>query len=145
MDGSRVSLYGTRDAAANWEDACAKVLQEHQFERGFACPCSVCSRVRGIMIVVHGDDIMSFEPEHQQEWLDKHFESKHTVMEASSKLAKLMVMLTRKIVWQDNGIAYILDNVLRERVVEALNLQHVETLVTPAVTESESVDGESMR
>ena len=33
----RVSLYGTRDAAANWEDACAKVLQAHQFERGVAC------------------------------------------------------------------------------------------------------------
>ena len=33
----RVSLCGTRDAAANWEDACAKVLQAHQFERGVAC------------------------------------------------------------------------------------------------------------
>ena len=30
----RVSRYGTRHAAANWEDANAKVLQEHQFERG---------------------------------------------------------------------------------------------------------------
>ena len=30
----RVSLYGTRDAAANWEDAHAKVLREHQFDRG---------------------------------------------------------------------------------------------------------------
>ena len=33
----RVSLYGTRDAAANWEDACAKVLREHQFNRWVAC------------------------------------------------------------------------------------------------------------
>ena len=40
MDGSELSLYGTRDAAAIWEDACARVLQEHQFERGFVCPCS---------------------------------------------------------------------------------------------------------
>ena len=29
-----MSLYGTRDAAANWKDAHAKVLQEHQLERG---------------------------------------------------------------------------------------------------------------
>ena len=29
----RVSLYGTRDAAANWEDAYAKVQREHQFDR----------------------------------------------------------------------------------------------------------------
>ena len=34
----RVSLCGTRDAAANWEDACAKVLQAHQLEHGVACP-----------------------------------------------------------------------------------------------------------
>ena len=43
----RVSLYGTRDAAANWEDAYAKVLQEHQFNRGVACPCSFYSRKEG--------------------------------------------------------------------------------------------------
>ena len=29
-----LSLYGTRDAPANWEDAYAEVLHEHQFERG---------------------------------------------------------------------------------------------------------------
>ena len=42
-----MSLYGTRDAAANWEDADAKVLHEHHFERGVACPCSFYSRERG--------------------------------------------------------------------------------------------------
>ena len=42
----RVSLYGTRDTAENWADAYAKVLREHQFERGVACPCSFHSRDR---------------------------------------------------------------------------------------------------
>ena len=36
MGRPRVSLYGTRDAAANWEDAHANVLQEYQFGRGVA-------------------------------------------------------------------------------------------------------------
>ena len=34
----RVSLYHTRDTAANWEDAHAKVFPKHQFGRGGACP-----------------------------------------------------------------------------------------------------------
>ena len=104
-----VSLYGT----ANCEDAYAKVLREHQFDRGVACPCSFYSRVRGVRIIIHGDDFISGGPRHQLKWLeefvDNHFESKHTVMEASSDLAKSLVMLNRKMLWQDNGIAYIPD------------------------------------
>ena len=40
---------------------------------------------------------------------------------------------------------YIPDKRHCERVVEALNLQHLKAMVTPAVRESESVDGESIR
>ena len=43
-----VSLYGACDAAANSEDAYAKVLQEHQFERGVVCPCAFYSRERDL-------------------------------------------------------------------------------------------------
>ena len=64
--------------------------------------------------------------------MDKNFESKHTMMEASSDPAKSLVMLNRKIVWKDNGNAYIPDKRHCERVVEALNLQHARTVVTPA-------------
>ena len=135
MGRLRVSLYGTRDAAANWEDAYAEVLREHLFDRGVACPCSFQSRVRGVRIIVHGDDFISGGPRHQLKWLeevmDKHCESKHTVMESSSDLAKSLTMLN--------------DKRHCVRVVEAVNLQHSKTVVTPAVRESESADGESTR
>ena len=68
----------------NSEDAYAKVPQEHQFERGVACPCSFYSRERGIWIVVFGDDFMSGGPKHQLNWLkgimNEYFESKHTMV-----------------------------------------------------------------
>ena len=135
----RVSLYSTRDAAENWENAYAKVLQEHQFERGVACPCSFNWRKRGIRIIVHGDDFMSGALRPQLEWqekvMGKHFESKHTMMGASSDLGESLFMLNMKIVWQEDGIAYIRDKRHCERVVEALNLQHAEAVVTPAVRE----------
>ena len=92
------------------EDAYAEVLRERQFDRGVACPCSISSHVRGIRTIVHGDDFKSGGPRHQLEWLegvmDTHFESKHTVMGASSELAKSLVMLNRKILWQDTTSLY---------------------------------------
>ena len=77
-------------------------------------------------ISVHGEDFMSGGPRSQQERLekvmDKH-ESKHTMMGASSDLGESLVMLNRRIVWQDDGIAYIPDKRdTLERVVDALNL-----------------------
>ena len=92
---------------------------------------------------------MSGGPTSQLEWLkevvDKHFESKHTMMAASHDLGKSLIMLNRKIVWQDSGIAYIPDKRRCQRVVEALNLQRAKAMVTPAVRESESIDGERIR
>ena len=101
------------------------------------------------MIIVRGDDFMSGGPRSQLEWLekvmDKHVESKHTMMGAFSDLGQSLVMQKRRIVWQDVRIGYIPDKRHCERVVEALNLQHAKTVVTPAVRESESVDGERIR
>ena len=59
---------------------------------------------------------------------------------ASSDLGKSLV-----IIWQNNGIAHVPDKRHCEREVEALNVQHAKTLVTPTVSVSESVDGESIR
>ena len=67
------------------------------------------------------------------------------MMVASSDLGKSLVMLNRRIISQDDGIAHIPDKRRCERVVEALNLQHAKTVVTAAVKESESADGESTR
>ena len=69
--------------------------------------------------------------------MDEHFESKPTVTGASSDLAKSLVMPSRKILWQDNGIAYFPDKRHCERVVAALNLQHAKTVVAPAVRKRE--------
>ena len=74
-----MSLYGTRDAAASQSTAGTSVRP-------------LGSRVRGVRIVVHGDDFLSSGPRHQlkslEEAMDKHFESKHTVIDSSSYLAK---------------------------------------------------------
>ena len=71
------------------------------------------TREKGIRVVVHGDDFWSGRIRHQLEWTkcirNTHLESKHVVMRASSDLGKSLVMLNRKIVWQDDRIPYKLD------------------------------------
>ena len=94
---TEVSKYGPRDAAANGEDACAKVLTGLGFARGAACPCSLYSKERVIRVVVHGDDFLSGGARSQLEWLekvmDKHYEAKHTMMGESRGRKKSIVML----------------------------------------------------
>ena len=126
----RVSLYGTRDAAAKWEDAYANA-------RGTASPCSLCCKDRWIRVVVHGDDFLSGGPRSQLGWLekvlDKHCEAKHTVMGESKSLKKSIVMLNRRISWRNSGIMYEPDTKHCQRIVGALNLKQAKSVGSPAV------------
>merc|ERR1711873_307000 len=50
------ALYGTRDAAQNWEFEYIEFLRSKGFEKGKAMPCMFYHRERKIRVVVHGDD-----------------------------------------------------------------------------------------
>ena len=53
------SLYGTRDAAQNWEEGLASTLNDLKFTTKSACPCVWHGGIKGehIVATVHGDDI----------------------------------------------------------------------------------------
>ena len=55
----RYSLYGTRDAAQNWEEELATTLCSLKLTRGRACSCVWRGHIKGehIVATVHGDDI----------------------------------------------------------------------------------------
>ena len=55
----RYSLYGTRDAAQNWEDEMTTTLSSLRLTMGSACPCVWRGRIqeKDIVATVHGDDI----------------------------------------------------------------------------------------
>ena len=53
------SLYGTRDAATNWSQACSQILLDMGFEQGVSTPCLFFNRAKKICTVVHGDDFLS--------------------------------------------------------------------------------------
>ena len=61
-----VSLYGTRDAARNWEEKYVEVLSELGFVVGKSSPCLFWNEKRDLRSVIHGDDIATVGDE--QAW-----------------------------------------------------------------------------
>lgn len=51
-----VSMYGTRDAAANWEANYSQHLKDNGFTQGLSSPCVFHHEQRDVQLVVHGDD-----------------------------------------------------------------------------------------
>ena len=56
----KFSLYGTRDAAQNWEREYTDCLAQLGFVRGKTSPCTFYSKELDARIVVHGDDFYHF-------------------------------------------------------------------------------------
>ena len=54
-----MSLYGTRDAAMNWQEEVAKEMSRWGFKRGKYNPCVYWHPQTKLMVMVHGDDFMS--------------------------------------------------------------------------------------
>ena len=62
------SLYGTRDAASNWERLYTQVLEAVGFERGVASTCAFYHKDRRVHLTVHGDDFTAVMDDDQVEW-----------------------------------------------------------------------------
>ena len=50
------SLYGTRDAAQNWNASSTKFMANAGLSKGKASPCAFYHKDSEIRVVVHGDD-----------------------------------------------------------------------------------------
>ena len=70
----RFNLYGTRGAAAAWEEHYASLMESWGIARGRSSPCLFVHPQRGLLVVVHGDDFHNFGPVSSLDW----FKSKLT-------------------------------------------------------------------
>ena len=61
-------MYGTRDAAANWEDKYSSLLESMGFLRGRSSPCAFFHPQKGIRCVVHGDDFTFLGNQDELQW-----------------------------------------------------------------------------
>ena len=66
------SMYGTRDAAFNWETAYSEFMEGIGFNRGRASPCVFYNKERNIRGVIHGDDFTMLGKEEQLDWFKEN-------------------------------------------------------------------------
>ena len=104
------SLYGTRDAAQNWEEELTSTLSDLKLTRGIACPCvwRGCIKGEDTVATVHGDDITVGGERSAVElfikMISKRHESKKQVIGEDPDLEKSGRTLNRVIAWNRDGI-----------------------------------------
>ena len=65
------SMYGTRQAASNWEYFYAEVLNDAGFVQGVSNPCLFIHPERRIRVWVHGDDFVMLGVHEDLMWAEK--------------------------------------------------------------------------
>ena len=75
----QMSLYGTRDAAMNWQEEVAKEMTRWGFKRGKYNPCLYWHSESGLITLVHGDDFVSVGPKHAAERFKNQLESRFEI------------------------------------------------------------------
>ena len=74
-----VCLYGTRDAAREWQETLSKHLEHLGFTRGRGHPAIFHHRERGVMTLVHGDDYVSSGMPSELDWLQAELEKRYKI------------------------------------------------------------------
>ncbi len=80
-DGDQVgllmmSLYGTRDAAVNFQREVSKFMKGVGFVQGRYNPCTYYHRQQGLKTMVRGDDFVTCGPREGAEWFRQMFEGR---------------------------------------------------------------------
>ena len=110
------SLYGTRDAAQNWEEELASTLSDLKLTRGIACPCvwQCCIKGEQKVATVHGDEKTIRGERSAVEFLvnmtSRTYEIKKQVIGEDADLEKSGRILNRVIEWSRDGITIEADH-----------------------------------
>ena len=129
------SLYGTRDAGANWHLAYSSFLQRIGMTQGTANPCHFREAGRNLRGLVHGDDFIFTGTRQNLEWLRKHFEDEYACkieiigygpdVASSARFLNMVITFTR------DGVDFEADQRLAEAIVQGMDLQDSSTAAVP--------------
>ena len=103
------AMYGTRDAAQNWEIEYGQFMEEMNFMRGKSSPCVFNNKERELRVVVHGDDFTVMGKENQLDWFREKIANRYEVkfrgrIGPEQKDEKSIRILNRIVTWTEEGI-----------------------------------------
>lgn len=115
------SLYGTRDASANWQGEVGRCLKEWGFIARRYNPCMFYHPGRGVMCLVHGDDFVCVGGSSDLEWvkekLKKRLEIKTSTVGTDEKRGEVKE-------------ARILNRIIRVEVIPVGSMQRTNGMQT---------------
>ena len=122
------SMYGTRDAAQNWERAYSNFMEEAGFTRGVASPCMFWHKERDIKVVIHGDDFTLLGYDEDLDWFRTVISEKFEVkfrgrLGPDEEDDKHIRVLNRVVEWTSKGLRYEADQRHAEIVVRDAGLK----------------------
>ena len=121
------AMYGTRDAAQNWEYAYVEALEAMGFTKGKATPCAFYMKERNLRLVVHGDDFTVLGMEEDLDWFRRKISEVFEVkfrgrLGPAERDDKCIRILNRVVEWTSGGIEYEADQRHAEIIFKKLGL-----------------------
>ena len=134
-----LSLYGTRDAASNWQEHLSAHLIGLGFERGIGHPSVFCHRGKKLATLVHGDDYTTAGSAKELRWLKKSLEDE---CELKTQLigpegAQQGKVLNRVITWTGDGFEVEADPRHSEMITEQLGVSGSGCITTAGIQNEE--------
>ena len=133
------ALYGTRDAAQNWEFEYSEFLVSQGFTKAVSNPCMFHHKARDIRIVVHGDDFTVLASCEQLDWfrgcISSKFEVKYRGRLGPNQNEQHSIrILNRVLEWTSEGLRYEADQRHAEIIIKQLGLRvDSKAVSTPSV------------
>jgi len=145
----KLSLYGTRDAAMNWEAEINGTMKDLGYLKGKASACVYCHKDIESTAAIHGDDILvegdEIEMKELYEKIKKKYECTMTMIGGASHLEKKMKILNRRIEWKSEGIEIEADRRHAEEIVKEARLKDHKMSIIPVAAEDSRDVQESWR
>ena len=129
------SLYGTRDAAANFQHEVKKIMTAIGFEQGKYNVSTYFHKKKNLKTLVHGDDFVTTGKRVDVAWLREklagRFEIKTTVVGMGTGEAREARLLNRILSIDANGWRYEADPRHAELIIRGLNLTDAKGVKSP--------------
>ena len=152
MEGDMVgllqrSLYGTRDAAANFQVEVRKFMQQLGFRVGRYNASTFYHVGRQLRTLVHGDDFVTVGDKQGVDWLrrelEHRFEIKTAMIGHGHHENREGRILNRVLRATESGWEYEADQRHSDLLIKALNLQEANPVVTPGEDEKKDTEAQN--
>ena len=143
----KMSMYGTKAAAQNWQREVQNTMRSLGFKMGKSSSVVFYHPKKDIKTLVHGDDFVSSGRPEDLAWLRTQMETKYeittTVLGPHDGMKREVKVLNRMLRWHEQGISYEADERHAREIIKQTGADRLPPLKVPISKEDNAeTDGE---